>query len=47
MITDMPTPTPEKPLTNELREVGAVGIGKIQAKPKYWTLELLIWFCGL
>jgi len=40
-------PTPEKPVTSELREVGAVGTGKIQASPRYWTLELLIWFWGL
>src|SRR5271169_2336533 len=47
MIIDIPTPTPLNPLTSELSEVGAVGIGKIQAKPKYWTLELLIWVWGL
>src|ERR1700687_5040319 len=47
MSTVMPTPTPAKPLTSVLSEVGAVGTEKIQAKPRYWTLELLIWFCGL
>src|ERR1700733_2668444 len=47
MSIAMPMPVPAKPLTSELSEVGAVGIGKIQAKPRYWTLELLIWFWGL
>jgi len=46
MSIAMPIPPPPKP-DSEFREVGLLGNGNIQLKPKYWTLELLIWFCGL
>ena len=49
MSIDICTPAPpfSAPAARLVSDVGTLGSGNIQLRPRYWTLELLIWFWGL